>query len=176
MSGTIRRSVAFAVFAALLLGIEVPSVSAAEADELVVAVVGAPLEVATPGPRAINAPAVDLRPEAPLVQRQPERSQVTNPSLRVGLYVSFATLQALDAHSTMRAIAAGGREANPLMGGIASNSAALLTVKAGTAAATIYLAERLGKKKPLASLVMMAALNTAYATIVSHNYAIARGR
>lgn len=94
-------------------------------------------------------------------------------SLRRSMYVSFAALQIMDAVSTRKALSGGAREANPLMGGIARNSAALFAVKAGTAAATTYFAEKLAKKHPRRAMIMMAVLNTAYAAIVAHNYRVA---
>src|SRR5262245_12135295 len=97
----------------------------------------------------------------------------SNKGLRFGLYASFAALQAFDAHSTLEAIRAGGQEANPFMRGIAARPAALVAMKAGTAAATVMLAEKLSKRNPVASVLLMTALNSAYATIVAHNYQIA---
>lgn len=94
--------------------------------------------------------------------------------LRRGLYVSFAALQIMDAVSTRKALSGGAREANPVMGGIARNSAALFAVKAGTAAATTWFAEKLAKNHPRRATIMMAVLNTAYAAIVAHNYRVAR--
>jgi len=87
------------------------------------------------------------------------------------LYVSFAALQALDAHSTLRALNAGASEANPLMGGLAGKPAALVAVKAGLAASTIYLVEKMRLRSRTAAIVLMTALNSAYLTIVAHNYA-----
>ncbi len=92
----------------------------------------------------------------------------------VPLYASFAALQALDAHSTLRALDAGATEANPLMGGIARKPAALLAVKAGVAATTIYLVEKVRVKSRGAAIALMAVLNSAYATIVAHNYRVPR--
>ena len=94
-------------------------------------------------------------------------------AVRRGLIASFAALQLLDAHSTMKALNAGGREANPAMSAIASNSATLFAVKAGTAAATAYFVERLSKKHPKGAVVVMAVLNSAYVAVVAHNYRVA---
>ena len=88
----------------------------------------------------------------------------------VPLYVSFATLQALDAHSTLRALNAGATEANPIVAGVAGRPVALVAMKAGVAASTIYLVEKVRVKSRRAALVLMAALNSAYAAIVAHNY------
>lgn len=95
-------------------------------------------------------------------------------SVRRSLYVSFAALQVMDAVSTRRALAGGAREANPAMAGLVRNNAALFAVKAGTAAATTWFAERLARKHPRGATIMMAVLNTAYVAIVAHNYRVAR--
>jgi hypothetical protein len=95
-------------------------------------------------------------------------------SLRRSMYVSFAALQIMDGISTRKALNNGASEANPAMSGLARNSAALFAVKAGTAAATTYFAERLSKNHPRAATIMMAVLNTAYAAVVAHNYRVAR--
>jgi hypothetical protein len=92
------------------------------------------------------------------------------PRALVPLYVSFATLQALDVHSTSRALDAGAGEANPLMRGVAHRPAALLAVKAGGAASAIWLAHKLSKRSRTGAIVLMAAVNSAYAMVVAHNY------
>ena len=102
------------------------------------------------------------------------RGGLSGPALRRGLIVSFGALQALDAHSTIKALDAGGREANPLLSGIASNRGTLLAVKAGTAVATAYFVERLSKNHPKRAVVLMAVLNSAYVAVVAHNYRVAR--
>ena len=92
----------------------------------------------------------------------------------VPLYVSFAALQALDIHSTLIALDRGGtHEANPLMAGIVERPAALVAVKAATGAGIIYLTERVRKHSRTGALVMMAAFNSLYATIVASNYRVA---
>jgi ABC-type sugar transport system substrate-binding protein len=88
------------------------------------------------------------------------------------MHVSFAVLQALDVHSTLRAVTSNGHEANPLLGGVADNSAALSAIKAGVTAATILANERLWKTHRRAALILMAAENAAYLTIVAHNYRV----
>lgn len=90
------------------------------------------------------------------------------------LYASTALLQALDAHSTMKAISLGAREANPLMKGAAGNRGALIAVKAGVAGASIYLCERMWKRNPVAAIAMMAVMNGVNAALVAHNYKVAR--
>ena len=95
------------------------------------------------------------------------------PSLLVPLYVGFGALQALDAHSTLRALKAGAVESNPMMQWAAGNTTALLAVKSGAAAATIFLADKGWKKHPARTAVLMAVLNAGYAGVVLHNYRVA---
>ena len=90
------------------------------------------------------------------------------------LYVSFATLQALDVHSTTRALNAGAVEGNPVMRGVANQPGALIAVKAGGAASTIWLTNKLSKRNKTAAIVVMAAVNSAYAMVVAHNYRAGR--
>jgi hypothetical protein len=89
------------------------------------------------------------------------------------LYSSFIVLQALDAHSTIRALDRGAREANPMIAPLADNTAALIALKAGTAAGVIYMTDRVRRHNRVASIIIMAAANSAYATIVARNYRIA---
>jgi hypothetical protein len=104
----------------------------------------------------------------------PPKLEERRRGILVPLYASFAVLQALDAHSTLRALDAGATEANPLMGGLAGKPAALLAVKAGLAASTIYLVEKVRVKSRGAAIALMTVLNSAYASIVAHNYRVPR--
>ena len=94
------------------------------------------------------------------------------PAMLLPMYVSFAALQALDIHSTLRAPAYGGREANPIVDGMLGSPAAFVAVKAGMTAAVYYASERLWKRNKAAAIVTMIGLNCAYTTIVAHNYAV----
>jgi hypothetical protein len=102
--------------------------------------------------------------------KQPSRALI------VPLYATFAGLQALDAHSTLRALNAGGVESNPLMQWTAGKPAALIAVKSAAAVGTIFLAEKGFKKHPVRTVVLMTALNAAYAGIAVNNYRIANSR
>jgi hypothetical protein len=86
------------------------------------------------------------------------------------LYAAQVGLQALDIHSTTRAINAGASEGNALMSRIAGNPTALLFVKAGATASTIYLTEKVAKRSRLAAVITMVGLDSAYVLIVAHNY------
>jgi hypothetical protein len=103
-------------------------------------------------------------------ERTAETRPASNRGVLVPLYASFATLQMLDAHSTIRALRAGGEEQNPLLKGLADKPAALVALKAGVAVSTIALAEKVRGKSRVGAIVLMAALNSAYATVVAHNY------
>ena len=125
---------------------------------------------------AVTAPVLTVEtPPAQVTLTAPRsESPFAGPGLRRSLIVSFSALQLLDAHSTTKALRSGGREANPAMAGLASNRTVLFAVKAGTAAATAYFAERLSKNHPKKAIVLMAVLNGTYAAIVAHNYRVAR--
>jgi hypothetical protein len=97
------------------------------------------------------------------------------PAALLPLYVSFTALQFADVYSTLSALNAGGREGNPVFAGLRS-PAAMVAVKAGLALGTTYAVERLRKRSPRTAVVLMIALNSAYAGIVAHNYAVARQR
>jgi hypothetical protein len=94
------------------------------------------------------------------------------PSLLVPLYVSFAALQGLDIHSTLRAPASGAREANPIVGGMLGSPAAFVAAKAGMTAGIYLVSERLWKRNKAAAIVTMIGLNSAYGALVARNYAL----
>lgn len=80
-------------------------------------------------------------------------------------------LHALDAHSTHRALNAGGSESNPLVRGLVESPIGVVAVKAGSSAVVIYAAEKMWKHNRVAAVIMIVGINTAYAAIVAHNYA-----
>jgi hypothetical protein len=108
----------------------------------------------------------------PAVQPAPVHAERRG-ALITSMYVSFIALQALDAHSTIRALDRGARESNPVIEPFAHNTPALIALKAGTAAGVLYMTDRVRRHNKLASIVIMAAANSAYATIVARNYRIA---
>jgi hypothetical protein len=91
----------------------------------------------------------------------------------VPLYLSFVALQGLDVHSTLTALNRGARETNPMMGAFVGNPAALVALKAGTAAGILYMTERVRRHSPLGAVLMMVAFNSAYASVVANNYRVA---
>jgi len=121
---------------------------------------------------SVQPPFAVHEPPSPLTVREHAPSRPRPRSL-LPMYASFATLQALDYHSTTTALSSGAaREANPLMRGVADNPAAFAAVKAGATAGTIWIAERMRKKHPAGAVVFMLASNAAMAAVVAHNYAI----
>ena len=90
------------------------------------------------------------------------------------LQAAMVATQMLDAHSTLRAINAGGVEGNPLMGGLAKNRAAFIGVKAAMGAGLVFATQRIGQRNKVAAIAVAAAVNSAYVMIASHNYQVAR--
>ena len=103
----------------------------------------------------------------------PDFSRIRRPALLPAMYAATVALQALDAHSTLTAIGHGAQEANPVMKGVVGNRGALLAVKAGAAAGTIYVAEKLWRRNRVGAIVLMAVVNGVTAAVVAHNYKVA---
>jgi uncharacterized protein DUF5658 len=127
----------------------------------------------------LGGPAND-EPRAPATAAPPVEQTAPpahRPSALVPLYVSFATLQGLDIHSTLRATEFGGREANPIVGGMLGSPAAFVAAKVGMTASIYFVSERLWKRHKTAAVLTMIALNSTYGAVVAHNYAVeARAR
>jgi hypothetical protein len=154
----VRRTVTLgAVMLALIPGV-------VHAQELVIPAPGAaPVLELSQVPAAATA---DLAPRL--------KASTAGRGALIPLYVSFATLQMLDAHSTLRGVHAGASEQNPMLRSIADRPAALFAVKAGIAASTIVLADKMRSHSRVGAIVLMAGLNSLYATVVAHNYSVAR--
>jgi hypothetical protein len=89
------------------------------------------------------------------------------------LYAMQAALQALDVRSTFSAISLGAHEANPVMQPLAKNQAGMMAVKAGIAAATIVMSEKMWRGgNRTGAIVSMIAANGVTAMVVAHNYRI----
>ena len=88
----------------------------------------------------------------------------------VPLYVSFATLQALDAHSTLKAVDRGYVEVNPLVASFSKNGAAMAVMKVAVTTSVIVGSEKLWRHNRVAAVAAIIAVNGAYAAIVAHNY------
>jgi len=120
--------------------------------------------------------AVDLEQfPVPPVQRFSIRKTATS-ALMNTLYASTAVMQALDVHSTFRALDAGAVEANPLLGGLAKNRAAFVAVKAAVAVSTILATRQIARRSRVGAVITSLAVNSAYAMIVRNNYRLAGGR
>jgi len=93
------------------------------------------------------------------------------PAPLVPMYAAFATLQALDYHSTTRALSSGTAvEANPFVRPIADHPAGFIALKAGATVGMVWITERMWKQHPVQAVVFMAAANSAMALVVAHNY------
>jgi hypothetical protein len=93
------------------------------------------------------------------------------PALLIGLYVSYALLQTLDAQSTIRALHSGtGHEGNPLVSPFAAHPAALATFKLGLTGGTIYGIDKLYKSHRRLGMIILATVNSGYAYIVQRSY------
>jgi hypothetical protein len=94
----------------------------------------------------------------------------TRPAALVPLYVTFGALQAVDVHSTHAAVAAGAREANPLVRAAIDDPARMMLLKSGATLSVVWLSEKLWRRNRAAAVLTMIAMNSAYATIAAHNY------
>ena len=89
------------------------------------------------------------------------------------LYVMQAGLQAMDVRSTFTAISLGAHEANPIMKPLAKNQATMMAVKAGIAASTILMSEKMWRGgNKMGAIVSMVAANAVTAMVVAHNYRV----
>jgi hypothetical protein len=120
-------------------------------------------------PSTLQSPALDR-----VVLPTPSPVLEPRPAVLVPLYVSFGAMQALDMLSTRHALAQGGREGNPVLGAASGSPVATAALKAGATATIIVLTEKLAKRNRFAAIAVMVGLNSAYAIVVSHNYAIGR--
>jgi hypothetical protein len=115
-------------------------------------------------------------PPGPLTRGRlyiPIAARSDRPLALVPMYASFATLQALDYHSTTRALSSGiGREANPVARSIVKNRPAFVAAKAVATVAMVAATERMWKRHPARAVLFMAAANTAMALVVAHNYKV----
>jgi hypothetical protein len=123
-----------------------------------------------------------IEPAASLLT-EPAASPLTEPApavrpLRLAalmpLYGTLIGLQALDLDSTMKAMASRtGREANPVMYSLVGRPAAVVAVKAAATGAIVFGSERLRRTHhPVAAVMLMIGINSTYAMVVAHNYAV----
>lgn len=109
---------------------------------------------------------------APIVQPFRRFNNPDSPLL-VSLYVATGLTQALDIHSTIKAIDRGGVETNPMLSGITGNKPAFIALKGAVAAGSIYAARKLARKNKVAAIATLVAINAAYGFVAHHNYSVA---
>jgi hypothetical protein len=110
----------------------------------------------------------------PQLPRTPLPRRPSGKAPMYSMYVAFGVLQGLDAYTTLTAVERGARESNPVVGGLTGNPPALIAAKAASTVVTIYAMEKIRKRNPLAVAIAMAAIDSAYLTIVAHNTAVLR--
>lgn len=109
----------------------------------------------------------DVDMPAPVVLRQehPQQRAVLS-----SLHAVTGVVQMWDGMLTKRVLDAGGRETNPLMMPVASNTGALMAVKIGAAVATVIGTETLWHDgHRLAAILASVAANSAMAMVAHHN-------
>jgi hypothetical protein len=124
--------------------------------------------VATALPSDSSAPAAvpSLVPPSHL---QLQRSSV------ITLSASLVSLQAYDTYSTLSALKLGGTETNPLMQGVVKHPAALILLKGGVAAGSIFAATRLWQQHHRgAAIALLAMTNGTIAVVAAHNASVLR--
>lgn len=125
-----------------------------------------------PVPGAIPLTIASASTPAAAAPVSPPPSGSTLRALLPAMYAGTVTLQALDTHSTFRALDAGHFERNPLVRWSTQHPLALIALKGSATAATIYVAEKIRKKHPKRALAFITAVNAAYALVVVHNYRV----
>lgn len=95
-------------------------------------------------------------------------------TLMAALYGVTASLQALDVHSTLKALDLGAVERNPLMSDVTRHKAAFVALKAGVAFSSVMAARNMAKRNKVAAVATLIAINSAYAMVVQHNYRVVR--
>lgn len=123
---------------------------------------------------AADAAALQLAAQTIPPERDAPQAAGRRPASLIPLYVSFGTLQVLDTHSTSRALANGGVEANPMMRGFAGNEVGMLAVKAAGTAGVIYASEKMWRRNKAAAVIFMIAANAGMTWVVQHNYRASR--
>jgi hypothetical protein len=103
-----------------------------------------------------------------------EPAEVTRPAVLTSLEAAFAGLQVFDVHSTLRAISHGGVEANPVMSPLVSSPAAVIASKAAVTLGVFYVSEKLWHRHKVSAILTLLALDSGYAMIAAHNYALER--
>jgi hypothetical protein len=99
-------------------------------------------------------------------------ASLRRPALLVPLYTSYAGLNALDCHSSRRALSQGSaREANPVARTLGSG-ALLIAAKAAVTTGVIVASEKMRKKHPKRAVLLVSALDAMMVVVVAHNYSL----
>jgi len=115
-------------------------------------------EVPTPSePAAVESPPPTRRGPSPLLQ---------------SLYGATILVQALDAHSTLRGLSAGGVEVNPVIQPFADHHLLLVAFRGGVAASMIYGTHSMARKHKVAAVLINIGVNCAYGAIIAHNHKV----
>jgi hypothetical protein len=165
------------IFAASLALFGLPSLATAQELAAANAISATTLFPTTPLVPAAGAPmtAEAAEPSTPTFVRSSVAKPQGRPTLLPALYVAQGALQAMDVHSTYSAIGGGAHEVNPFMKNVVGNKGAMLAVKAGVAASTIWMAESMWKRgNRVGALITMIAANSVTGFVVAHNYKLAR--
>jgi len=94
----------------------------------------------------------------------------SRPAALVPLYAGLSVLQVYDGYSTIRGVRQGNAETNPLVGGLGSRPALLWSVKAGSTALSIYLAEQYWRDHhPKKAIATMIVANGVMAAVAARN-------
>ena len=157
MSPSLRRGIRLLLGVCVVSRFVVPPAACAAADR-----------------SAVDSPTTDDSAANSSAPKSAEAIKPDRPNALTGLYISFASLQALDIASTMRARSSGGRETNPIMREALGSPARLVGMKAGATAGIIFAGERLRAHHPRAAILMLTAINAVYGVIAIHNYSVAR--
>jgi hypothetical protein len=101
----------------------------------------------------------------------------SRPSALVPMYFGLTVLQAYDGYTTIRGVAGGAAEQNPLVGGLAKQPAAFFALKALSTATTIWAAEQLWRQHhKTQAIVTMAIANAAMGFVAARNASVLRAR
>jgi hypothetical protein len=112
--------------------------------------------------------------EAPILSRSSIDFGSSREKALIPFYASTAVLQFLDVRSTLEVVKLGGGEGNPLLKGLVSHPAMFVGFKAAIAATSIYAAHKMAGHSKIGAIATMVALNSVYAFVVQHNFALAQ--
>jgi hypothetical protein len=115
-----------------------------------------------------------LAPALPILPAPSRRLQPRQPRWFLPVHGVTLGLQALDTHSTLRALDAGAREINPLSEPFVHRRPAFVALKMGVAAGLIWGTGSMAKTHPIRALLVASAVNSAFAVLVARNYEVAR--